>query len=281
MNIRLMQPSDLDFAAECTAREGWASETRREFEGFVAYDPGGCFVAEVDGRRVGLCVATPYAGFGFVGELIVIETMRGHGIGRRLLEHAVQYLHDCGSQTVYLDGVLAAVSLYERVGFRRVCRSLRFYGHLRAESHSQVRAMRAEDMAAVAALDTQAFGAYRRFFLERRLSMYPELCWIQEHGGEIAGFIMGRRGQGRVSAGPWVARPGVGRPGDLFECLALGLGDEELSLGVLETNAQAVVTLRAFGLTEYPESPWRMALGPPGPYGSPAECFAIGSPAKG
>jgi len=281
MNIRLMQPSDLDFAAGCTAREGWASETRQEFEGFVAYDPSGCFIAEVDGWQVGLCVATPYAGFGFVGELIVIEAMRGHGIGRRLLEHAVQYLHDGGAQTVYLDGVLAAVSLYERVGFRRVCRSLRFHGHLQAQSHPHVRALRVEDLDVVVALDREAFGAERRFFLERRLSLYPELCWIQEQGGEIAGFIMGRRGEGRVSAGPWVARPGVGCPGDLLECLALEVGDEDLGLGVLETNAQAVMTLRAFGLTEHPESPWRMALGPPGPYGSPAECFAIGSPAKG
>jgi ribosomal protein S18 acetylase RimI-like enzyme len=281
MHIRPMLAPDLDFAAECTAREGWASETRQEFEGFLAYDPGGCFVAEVDGRRAGICVATPYGEFGFVGELIVVEAMRGHGIGRRLLERAVQYLHDCGAQTVYLDGVLAAVSLYERVGFRRVCRSLRFYGRLRAESHSQVRAMRAEDLGAVAALDEEAFGVHRRFFLERRLALYPELCRVLGRKGEITGFILGRRGQGRVSAGPWVMNPDVDRPGDLLECLALGVGDADLGVGVLETNAQAVAALRAVGLTEHPESPWRMALGPPGPYGSPAQCFAIGSPAKG
>ncbi len=276
-----MQSSDLDFAAECTAREGWASETYHEFEDCLAYDPGGCFVAEVDGRRAGICVATPYAEFGFVGELIVVEAVRGHGIGRRLLEHAVQYLHDCGAQTVYLDGVLAAVSLYERVGFRRVCRSLRFYGRLRGKSHPRVRMMRAEDLDAVAALDAGAFGADRRFFLERRLALYPELCWILERKDEIAGFILGRRGQGQVSAGPWVMGPGTGRPGDLLECLALEVGDEDLSLGILDTNAHAVAALGAFGLAEHPESPWRMALGPPGPYGSPAHCFAIGSPAKG
>jgi len=189
LNIRPMQPSDLDFAAECTAREGWASETRQEFEAFLAYDPGGCFVAEVDGRPVGICVATPYAEFGFVGELIVAEAVRGRGIGRRLLEHAVQYLRDCGAQTIYLDGVLATVSLYERVGFRRVCRCLRFYGQVRAESHSHVRAMRAEDLDAVATLDRQAFGAHRRFFLEHRLALYPELCWILERERDIAGFI--------------------------------------------------------------------------------------------
>ena len=36
MIIRLMHAYDLDFAASCTAAEGWASETRAEFEGFLA-----------------------------------------------------------------------------------------------------------------------------------------------------------------------------------------------------------------------------------------------------
>ncbi len=177
--------------------------------------------------------------------------------------------------------MLAAVSLYERVGFRRVCRSLRFYGRLQGKSHPQVRPMRAEDLDAVVALDKGAFGADRRFFLERRLALYPELCWILERKDEIAGFIVGRRGPGRVSAGPWVARAGVERPGDLLECLALQVGGEDLGVGVLEINAQAVATLRPFGLTEHPDPPWRMALGPPGPYGSPSQSYAIGSPAKG
>jgi len=282
MNIRPMQASDLDFAAECAANEGWASETRHEFEGFFAYDPRGCLIAEEDGRRVGVCIATPYAPFGFVGELIVVEAMRGRGIGRRLLEHALDYLRARGARTVFLDGVPAALSLYERAGFRPVCRSLRFYGQLAGRSHARVRPMRADDLDAAAALDRLAFGADRRFFLARRLALYPELGRVLEREGQMAGFILGRRAPGRVSAGPWVVRPGVESPGDLLESLALEVSDaEELSLGVLTTNAAAVAALRAFGLIEHPQSPWRMALGAPGPYGSPAQCYAIGSAAKG
>ena len=51
MHIRTFQPSDLDFAASCTQAEGWSSETREEFAGFLAHDPGGCFLAERDGPR--------------------------------------------------------------------------------------------------------------------------------------------------------------------------------------------------------------------------------------
>ena len=168
MYIRTMRTSDLDFAVTLTAAEGWSSETRAEFEGFLAYDPAGCFIAEVAGRQVGMCVATRYIGFGFLGELIVVEDMRGQGLGRRLLESAVSYLHAHGAGTIFLDGVLAALPLYERAGFRRVCRSLRFIGSLRGQPHPGVRQMRADDMPAVAALDQAAFGADRRFFLERR-----------------------------------------------------------------------------------------------------------------
>ena len=281
-----MRPSDLDFAAECTAREGWASETRQEFEGFLAYDPHGCFIAAEGERRLGICVATYYGRIGFVGELIVVEAVRGRGIGKQLLEHAVQYLQNRGAQTIFLDGVPAAVPLYERIGFCRVCRSLRFCGKLQGRSYPWVRAMRAEDTLAVADLDRRAFGADRRFFLERRLNLFPELCLVSEREGKISAFIMGRRGHSQISAGPWVVSPGVKRPGDLLESLALKVGNDDLSLGVLETNAEAVATLRAFGLTEHPMPPWRMALGRSSPHpsqsvGSPTQCFAIGSPAKG
>jgi ribosomal protein S18 acetylase RimI-like enzyme len=310
-----MQVSDLHFAAECTAREGWVSETRQEFEGFFAYDPQGCFIAEEDGQRIGICVATPYgpsgsaahpartclpwrpsqagtgafgrrgrelAEFGFIGELIVVEAARGRGIGRRLLEHTIGYLQARGAQTIFLDGVPAAVSLYERVGFRRVCRSLRFYGHLPGKSHPHVRPMCTEDLDAVSALDQGAFGADRCFSLERRLALYPELGRVLEHESEIRGFILGRRAPGRVSAGPWVVRSGVASPGDLLESLALEVGNaEELSVGVMATNVEAAGILRSFGLIEHSESPWRMALGPPRPCSSQAQCYAIGSAAKG
>jgi hypothetical protein len=48
--VRRMLESDLNFAGECTANEGWSSEIRTEFEGFLAFDPKGCFVAETGGQ---------------------------------------------------------------------------------------------------------------------------------------------------------------------------------------------------------------------------------------
>lgn len=281
ITIRTMQAADLDFAAGCTAGEGWISETRAEFEGFWQHFPAGCLVVEAPGERVGIGVATAYGEYGFVGELIVARSQRGSGIGARLLDQAVACLRDHGAQSIDLDGVIAAVSLYERAGFRKICRSLRFYGRLPGREHPAVRPMQAQDMEPVSRLDREAFGANRRFFLERRLSLYPDLCHILELDGAIAGYIFGRRGNGLISAGPWYVRPGVDHPAALLESLALRAGETRIGLGVLETNTQAVALIRSLGLNESPTPPWRMVLGPSERLGASPCLYAVGSAAKG
>jgi ribosomal protein S18 acetylase RimI-like enzyme len=281
MHIRTMRASDLDFAAGLTAAEGWDGETRAEFEAFFAYDPASCLIAQVAGRRIGMCIAIRYTGFGFLGELIVVEDMRGQGLGRQVLESAISHLQAYGARTVFLDGVLAALPLYERAGFRRVCRSLRFIGQLRGQPHPGVRSMQAGDMPAVAAMDRTAFGADRRFFLERRLALYPELCWVLEEGEDVGGFIMGRRGLEGIGAGPWIVRPGLLRPERLLQSFALAAPGVDLVVGTLDNNPEAVGALRDLGLEEYAGSPWRMALGPDGPFGAPDQVYAVGSAAKG
>jgi ribosomal protein S18 acetylase RimI-like enzyme len=275
-----MQLADLDFAAQCTAREGWTSETRAEFEGFYAHDPAGCFLAEAEGQRIGIGVATSYGTTGFVGELIVVPERRGRGVGRRLLERAIEYLHGRGTQSIFLDGVTAAVPLYERLGFRQICRSLRFAGTIEGRAQACVRAMCDNDLETVSRIDRQAFGADRAFFLQRRLSLYPELCKVLDCNGEISGYIAGRRGLNSISAGPWIVRPEAPSAAALLESLAAEVQDARISLGVLETNGRALEIIRSLGLVERPDPPWRMVRGA-GKLGASPQLYAIGSAAKG
>jgi len=276
-----MQPSDLGFAAECTASEGWASETPAEIEGLFLHDPSGCLIAEADGKRMGICIATNYGESAFVGELIVIKEMRRLGIGRRLIEHAIRYLSNRGAKNVFLDGVPATIPLYERIGFRKVCRSLRFVGRIKGRSCEKSRPMEEKDLDIVLGIDRRAFGADRGYFLKRRLSLYPKLCKVLEVGDEIAGYIMGRTGRDIVSIGPWVIQQSVVNPEKMLENIALEAGTLDLRLGVLETNTAAVETVRSLGFKPLQNPPWRMVLGLSGDLGSSNQCYAIGSPAKG
>jgi len=281
ITIRTMQPSDLDFAAACTAGEGWISETRQVFDGFYAHDANGCFIAQAGDAHVGICVATCYGTAGFIGELIVVPEMRHRGIGRQLMEHATDYLQRRGAQGIYLDGVVAAVPLYERLGFRKICRSLRFSGTLPGRTHSTIRPMHHDDLDAVGQLDRTAFGADRRFFLEQRARQHPELCKVLVQDGDIHGFVLGRCSEGLVSAGPWVVKTDADHPERLLESLASEAGDRTLSLGVLETNKPAAAIIRSLGFSERADPPWRMVHGAAGQLGAGPMCYAIGSPAKG
>lgn len=281
--IRGMTPADIPFAAACTAFEGWGSETAAEFEDYLAFQPAGALLAQVDGQRVGICVATAYGRDGFVGELIVIPEWRGHGVGRMLLEHAIQLLHAHGVQSIYLDGVRAAVPLYERLGFRKVCQSLRFAGRLPAGSTAGVpiRRMRPTDLAQVLALDRSAFGTDRSFFLQQRLARYPELVWVVESDGELASFAFGRRGRERLALGPWLVRPGMAAAEHLLPAVAAELAGQAVSIGVLESNPRAARLLEQLQLEAHPAPPWRMVLGPNSGLGSSPQLYAIGSAAKG
>jgi len=281
LTIRRMYATDLAFAAQCTAGEGWASETLASFEGFYQHDPEGCLLAERTGHPAGICIATPYGRSGFVGELIVRPEMRGQGIGAALLHHAVTHLRERGAATVYLDGVVKAVPLYQRYGFRKVCRSLRFSGTLSGRQHAHIRLMQASDLASVFTLDRKAFGADRSFFLAHGLRLFPELCYVMIEDGKLCGFILGRHGEGWAAAGPWVMAHTHRDALHLLASLAGAADAASIGVGVLESNRIAVELIRSLGFTSREDSPWRMALGPSSDLGASPQCFAVGTAATG
>jgi ribosomal protein S18 acetylase RimI-like enzyme len=279
--IRQMQPSDIAFAVQLTLREGWISENRETFEAFFAYDPKGCFVAEKDKKRIGICIATGYQHGGFIGELIVVENERGQGIGRALLDHSIAYLKKKGLKSIYLDGVPEAVPLYERAGFKKICRSLRFTGQIQSESYSNIERMKSEDLPTVKKIDTRAFGENRTFFLQNMLSNNSELVWIMKIKSDMVGYIFARKTKECLSIGPWWNRGDIENPESLLEHLMQNAQNGPLRIGVLESNTKAVQILQSTGLKESSDSSLRMVLGPKGNLGMSNQLYAIGSAAKG
>ncbi|MBN2550462.1 MAG: GNAT family N-acetyltransferase [Anaerolineales bacterium] len=278
--IRSMNLEDLDFAAQGTAAEGWVSEGYAGFLGFFAHYSPGCLLAEISGKPVGICMATPYGDSGFIGELIVKPEARGQGIGAALIDWAVSTLRQTGAHTIYLDGVVKAVDLYERHGFRRVCRSLRLRGEVQGRISPETRPMQVQHLEQVFALDRNAFGADRSFFIRQRLEYFPELSKILMQEDRVMGYILGRRGTGWASAGPWVVSREAAHPVQLLYAFASEV-NTPFSVGILESHRQAVELVRSLGFVERADCPWRMALGPQENLGKSLACYAVGSAAKG
>lgn len=72
------------------------------------------FVVEDAGQLIGTAFACPQGAYATIGLVIVSDDYQGKGIGRRLMEQALQA---CGSATAVLNATLAGVPLYASQGF--------------------------------------------------------------------------------------------------------------------------------------------------------------------
>lgn len=274
-----MTHDDLEFALTLTTREGWHS-TRRDFEELLTHDNKGSFVGEIDQEPVGMVCTVYYGPVGFIGNLIVEEACRGNTCGRELMEYGMQYLKDHGTRSIFLDGVPGAVPLYERLGFRKICKSLRLEVVISIKGTSNSRLMREEDLQAVFSLDSSLFGVQREDFLRMRFDAYPEFCRVIESENELQGYIMGNISGDKIRIGPWVMREDGLHAEQLLIDMAPKVGEKIIKIGVLETNSKALKILRKYGFRESSYS-WRMFYGDMTTATLSNQLYAIACPARG
>ncbi|MFW9806354.1 MAG: GNAT family N-acetyltransferase [Candidatus Thorarchaeota archaeon] len=279
MNIRKMLQQDIAFSIELTSSEGWGS-IELDFEELLSFDPEGCFIAEIDDTPIGMICTTPYGSFGFVSNLIVSKAYRTKNRGTLLMSHALDYLNKRGVRTQMLDGVLRAVSMYERFGFAKTYKSLRLQGHVEPNESDDVRRMTRSDIDEVERFDTEFFGAIRRDFIDSRLRNFPSLCKVLEIEGCIAGYIMGSERYDFIRIGPWVMNTHLERAEDLLQAFASECGERLLHIGVLENNLGALRILKRHGFIQKSFS-WRMRRGDLGNWTFSDHLYAIHSAARG
>jgi len=279
--IRTMQVEDVDFGASLAQSVGWISQEKVVFEIFRGKDPDGCFLAEQEGKPVGMIIATQYVKSGYLGTLIVQESPRGAGIGPELLLHAIEFLKSRGVESIYLDAAPKAVPLYLRNGFQPISPTLRFDGTCMAHPHPQVRPMLQPDLDQVFSLDRTAFGVDRSYFLEKRFQYWPKACIVYLEKGKVVGFITGRHFPGGVTVGPWIVTDDVENPLSMLQALAMFSGESVLHMSVLERNAAAIKLLRDSGFHERDDTHMRMVYGRLGTLGQSSNCFAVGALSKG
>ena len=282
LSIHRMSSDDLEFALHLVEVEGWG-DSRDELARLLTYEPEGCFIAEEGEEPVGMVTSTSYGKLGWIGCLIVESEKRGRGIGTELMRQAIEYLEQKGVETIRLDAVQKAVSLYRRLGFTEECRSLRLRGAGSRRDAPDVVPMEPSHLEDVFELDAYCFGADRSRVLRQVFQDFPELCFVSYAEGKLAGFIMARRLARGAQIGPWVCRPdrlSRDKAEPLLRAALNALGDQLVNVGVLEDNRASQEILRDYG---FREGPWslRMRLGPDRYGGDPQGIFAIGAAAKG
>src|SRR5262245_61652243 len=113
MEIRSFKPSDLEALRQLTVAgfsgvsidhniekrfglvhgRGWGWRKARHIDADAEANPAGLFVADVDGQIAGYISTRIDAesGIGWIANMVVAQDQRGQGLGRRLIEHALEY----------------------------------------------------------------------------------------------------------------------------------------------------------------------------------------------
>ena len=151
-SIRQFQPSDLDALKTITiegftgvsldhlleeklggelAGHDWQWRKARHIDDDVAAHADGIFVAEGEGEVLGYIssVIDREAGKGRIPNLAVAATARGHGIGRALIEHALDYFRREKLAYAVIETMASnpiGQTLYPATGFQEIARQVHY-----------------------------------------------------------------------------------------------------------------------------------------------------------
>lgn len=100
--------------------------TEEDYKNLIGRPDSRLFLLLVEGRVEGMLTVGSYASptgtKAWIEDVVVDASLRGSGLGRRLVQHAIGFCKEEGISTVYLTSNpkrVAANALYQAVGFER------------------------------------------------------------------------------------------------------------------------------------------------------------------
>lgn len=109
----------------------WKWRKARHVDADVEADPANVFIAEVDGKIVGVIStrADLKAGIGLIPNIAFLPEYRGKGLGRKLIEFALNRFRQLGLTHARIETLAhndVGNHLYQSIGFQEVVRQIHF-----------------------------------------------------------------------------------------------------------------------------------------------------------
>lgn len=239
--LREQIPAEFVEQAEARGRTGVA---RIRFEHLLRTDPGGCHVAEVEGAVAGVALALARDGLWGLSLFAVHPDHQGRGIGRGLLQRALDYGAGCDRGVILSSQDSRALRRYAKAGFAlRPCFSAT--GPVNASRIPDRLASRTGDPEADAATIEAASRHVRGASYARDVpAMIAAGCVLLVHEGR--GFACARDGSPMLLA----ALDDEAATDLLWACLAAGRPGESVHVDFLTAEQQwAVAPVLEAGLS--------------------------------
>ena len=204
VRVRKMEPEDIPAGRELSRQQKWP---HRAVDWEFLFRQGRGFVAELDGQVVGTTMIWPYGeDAANLGMVIVSPQMQGQGVGRRLMETALDAL---GDRTIRLNSTEEGRPLYSKLGFLPTERIFQHQGLVDSvplaelRPNERVRPVGRTDRAVVAELDRRSTGIDRSALISTILETARGV--IFDSNNSPVGFAVLRRFGRGYSIGPTIA----------------------------------------------------------------------------
>jgi GNAT superfamily N-acetyltransferase len=256
LSLRAMRARDVPRGMDLVRMAGW-NQTEADWRMMLSMGEGHG-VEDETGRLVASSMVLPYApGVGWIGMVLVDESVRRRGLATTLLRNAIDRIEATGSSAM-LDATPAGREVYLKLGFRDVGGIGRWRSNGKSAAlRSQQSSLDMSDAAAESGIDADAmaFGATRRHLLENLRSRMGATTLALPSAN---GWLWSRAGRTATQIGPIVA---MHEDDTLMLCdLALERIDGPVLLDVPDQQTELVAFLRARGF-KLERSLTRMARG--------------------
>lgn len=279
-----MTAADVPFAMSLKNIARW-NQVKADWLGYLAFEPDGCFIAEVNGRPAGTATTVTYdAKVGWIGMVLVHPDQRRRGIGSALLRHCIEHLRGRGIGSIKLDATPMGRPVYLPLGFHDEYEVRRYEGvmpeSIEGATRGSVRQIKEGDLHALTAFEGARFGVERGRVLQSLARRHPQWSLLAHNQrGAITGYLLAHEGHEAVQIAPWVAAD-VDAARHLAAEACRRLAGRRIFLDVPGPNRAGVALIEQFGFT-IQRSFTRMYLGDNAHAGSPQHIYATSGAEKG
>lgn len=238
LSMRVLTAVDVPLGMRLCGQAGW-NQTDADWRRFLGLEPDGCFVGICDSRAVATLTTCIFDSCAWIGMMLVDSQMRGRGVGRAMMEHALAHLAARGVASVRLDATPLGQPLYEKLGFAAQFWLDRYAlaAPTAPPQHPDVEPVSAQLLADVLSLDRRATATDRRRLVELLLAEQPEHSRLLRREGTVVGYITARRGASAWQIGPCIAQGEAGSV--LLDDALARLAGEPVFVDIPEAQAQA------------------------------------------
>lgn len=199
--IKTMSRSELDFAINLAAEEGW-NPGLHDTNAFFDADKNGFLIGYLNEKPIGCISAVSYNNkFGFIGFYIIIPEYRGKGYGIKLWKAAMDKLKN---HNIGLDGVIEQQENYKKSGFKLAYSNIRYEWTNFAEPIFDERIINISQVPfnTIKDFDRKFFPEERSDFLKSWLDMPESFSYAYITNNQINGYGVIRKCRSGYKIGP-------------------------------------------------------------------------------